>query len=432
MSTYDVSEVNYAPLTDDANQQFLNMDNVTLVSGHIKDPNNAVMSGIQAQLSGTHSDTYTSQSTGYYRFYVTTNSYTVALNHASYVFNPSSYTLNNVSSEQNDLDFSRINRAPALSVTSETGYTSDAVEPNISPVTQNLSFRLVYKDEDNDQPKQTYPIIYILKDGATIQSFSPSLESGTCIGGAVYSGASALDKVGDYTYNVLVYDLYNMAQSGIFSGSFQVYAEKPSVPTNMSQVTQDGAHVVSGQIHLCWACDNPNNDELTYTLYLSEPQGKNAPAKNAASYNFISVYTGSSPNCTLNSLEADRVYYWKIGVENQYGAVSESPVYSFSTIGQPNKAFNYPNPFNPTKGEATNIVFEMPEDGSVEISVFSEYGDIIWSNDYFNLSKGSNQISYDGKDGNSNNLYNGTYLCRVKKKYNGTESTDKLRLLVIK
>jgi hypothetical protein len=147
---------------------------------------------------------------------------------------------------------------------------------------------------------------------------------------------------------------------------------------------------------------------------------------------FNTIYTGPNTSYTLNSLESGMIYYWQVQVENQYGVLSLSPEYSFTTIKEPKKAFNYPNPFNPTQGQSTNIVFEMAEDGNAEITVFSEFGNRCWGDKFYGLSKGTNQISYDGRDESGNIMYNGTYPCIIKKKYQAGEQNDHCRLLIIK
>ena len=125
-------------------------------------------------------------------------------------------------------------------------------------------------------------------------------------------------------------------------------------------------------------------------------------------------------------------YYWRVEVENQYGAKLLNPkTFNFVTLGEIKKMYNAPNPFNPLK-EKTRIFFEMHEDGNIDFDVYSEYGDKIYHTSKNNLSKGNNEIVYDGKDDYGNTLYNGTYLCIVKKKYSGTTKTERCRLLVIK
>jgi hypothetical protein len=126
-------------------------------------------------------------------------------------------------------------------------------------------------------------------------------------------------------------------------------------------------------------------------------------------------------------------YYWKVSVKNQYGATLENEqIYTFITGGNIKKVYNAPNPFNPQKGEKTDIVFYMANSGDVEVNIYSEYGDKIRNFSVNNLTSGNNCVCYDGKDDKGNTLYNGTYLCIIKKKYNGSTETEKCRLLIIK
>lgn len=433
---FDNPYITENPLTADVTVQFLKMSDEKMVSGNITDPRGAGISGIQATLSGTHSGAYWSETNGNFHFYITTETYSVSLTHPTYLFSPSSYTLSGIAADTGGLNFFRLNRAPSFNCTGEAGYVSGAAEPAVAAVNQNITFRIKYSDPDNDPPKMNYPMVYILKEGSTVQTLGLSYLLGSYNSGAIYSGTTPINKAGNYSYNIIGYDSFDMSQNGIFTGSFQVSAPIPGVPQSTPQGIKDGASVVSGQVYLCWSCENTNNDELTYTLYLSNPQNSQSPAsilKNGKSNSSLNaVYTGKNTSYTINSLEANKVFVWKVRAENQYGAVSESPEYSFSTIAQPAKAFNYPNPFNPARNESTNIVFTMAEDGFAEVSVYSEYGNMCRRMAFDNLHKGTNQVAYDGKDDCGQIMYNGTYPCIIDKKYQNKEEKDKCRLLIIK
>ena len=164
-------------------------------------------------------------------------------------------------------------------------------------------------------------------------------------------------------------------------------------------------------------------DILKYTLFLG------------TSENSMKHYDLATQNSIIvqNLLPRTR-YYWRVEVENQYGAKLLNPItFNFVTLGEIKKVYNAPNPFNPQKGQNTRIFFEMQEDGSAELDIYSEYGDKIYHVSIDNLLKGNNEYVYNGKDDYGNTLYNGTYLCVVKKKYsNGDNKTERCRLLVIK
>ena len=154
-------------------------------------------------------------------------------------------------------------------------------------------------------------------------------------------------------------------------------------------------------------------------------------------FNPIKIYTmsqilGSTNGYSVNigGLPVGK-YKYKITAKNEF--VEEKSVEGTFTIQElTSKCYNAPNPFNPQAGERTKIFFEMPENGGVEIDIYSEYGDKIYHTTRDGLSKGINSIEYTGRDDRGDILYNGTYVCVVKKKYLGTTKKEKCRLLVIK
>jgi hypothetical protein len=443
---FDNAYITENPLTADVTMQFLKMSDVKPASGYIKDPAGNALGGINMSLSGTHCAACASDNTGRYCLYVTTEAYSLAVstnNPSCYLFSPSSYTLNNITSPTVNLSFSRLNRPPVLACTGEAGYTSSALGPASPAVNQNIAFRVMYSDPDNDAPKTNFPMVYILQSGATAQtlSLSPTLTS-TYNNGAVYSGTISFSKAGNYSYNILADDCFG-ALGNVYCGSFQVSSPKPGIPENISRGLTNGESVTSGQAVFSWECANPNNDVLTYTLYLSNPiSSANAPLTESFSSKRSEVstvlpssnimYSGPNTSYTLTSLESGMVYYWQVQASNQYNAASLGPVYSFTTIKEPKKAFNYPNPFNPARNQKTNIVFEMAEDGDADITVFSEFGNRCWGQNVCGLNKGTNQVSYDGRDDSGNTMYNGTYPCVIKKRYANGEQDDHCRLLIIK
>ena len=76
----------------------------------------------------------------------------------------------------------------------------------------------------------------------------------------------------------------------------------------------------------------------------------------------------------------------------------------------------------------------MPEPGTAEIVIYSEYGDKVWESKTVETTVGgiSKEITYNGKDNSGRILYNGTYLAVLTKKYAGKTKTEKCRILIIK
>ncbi|MHB9154790.1 MAG: NHL repeat-containing protein [Endomicrobiales bacterium] len=90
-----------------------------------------------------------------------------------------------------------------------------------------------------------------------------------------------------------------------------------------------------------------------------------------------------------------------------------------------------PNPFRAGR-ESVVIRFFMPEAGAAEFTVFSEFGEKIFSLALENLVQGLNEFSYDGRDAYGKTLFSGSYVCELKKRYSSREATDICRLLVVK
>ena len=77
-------------------------------------------------------------------------------------------------------------------------------------------------------------------------------------------------------------------------------------------------------------------------------------------------------------------------------------------IGIPQKFVfkgNYPNPFNPT----SNLVFEIPESGTVEFEIFDMMGRRLFSSKNQRFSTGKHTYNIDG-----NHWSSGTYMVQMK------------------
>jgi hypothetical protein len=70
---------------------------------------------------------------------------------------------------------------------------------------------------------------------------------------------------------------------------------------------------------------------------------------------------------------------------------------------------NYPNPFNPT----TNITFSIPEPSDVRIMIYNMLGQEVRELFAGQLQRGTNTISWDGKDMSGRALASGTYIYRM-------------------
>jgi hypothetical protein len=98
----------------------------------------------------------------------------------------------------------------------------------------------------------------------------------------------------------------------------------------------------------------------------------------------------------LHSIRNDP-YYVRSGLSNIRGA------------DQP--AFNYPNPFNPSK-RSTNIVYFSEKTGNATIKIFTITGQLVRSLTDA-ASVGSNEVQWDGKNGKGQVVRNGVYVAVI-------------------
>lgn len=406
------------------------------IKGYVRDPGGQGMGSVSLSLTGADNRTTVTNSSGYYEFLNLTyngNFAVIPSSFSYYSFVPSSRTYSSLQTDQANQNFSRDNStsSSSLSWTGEAGYENDGV--GFLPSTSTVFFRIKYTDPENDAPKSGYPKLRVLSDGTELLNspFTLTADSSSDLNyrdGKIYK-CSVFDLDNStFTYYFEAYDIWNASSSVPGTVAF-LNSRPPSVPANSSPIAADGAYVTSSGVDLKWSAADPDGDAITYTLYLS-PALSIYDIFRESSLSII--YVGANSSFVLDNLVPGKVYYWRIKAEDPFGASTYSPVFSFKTaILPPEKAFNYPNPFRPGR-ENTNIVFAMPEDGSVTITFYTEFGEKVFQTSMDNLVKGSNSYGYDGKDVNGKVLFNGTYICIIKKKYAGRETTDKCRLLVIK
>ena len=84
---------------------------------------------------------------------------------------------------------------------------------------------------------------------------------------------------------------------------------------------------------------------------------------------------------------------------------------------------NYPNPFNPS----TSILYEIPNPGNVEVSIYDIQGCKIRSFDNKYQQPGNHTITWDGRNDAGISVSSGTYFCRIH--FNNNFLTKKMLLI---
>ncbi|MDI6734607.1 MAG: hypothetical protein QME42_00165 [bacterium] len=113
-----------------------------------------------------------------------------------------------------------ISHAPLLEWTGGEGYNSDGLEPEVGTVNLTaFTYKVSYKDIDNDPPDNRYPVVHIFKDGKDIPG-SPykmeAIDSNDVLytDGKGYRLIKVFDQAGTFTYQFEAYDYLRIKAMG--------------------------------------------------------------------------------------------------------------------------------------------------------------------------------------------------------------------------
>jgi hypothetical protein len=170
---------------------------------------------------------------------------------------------------------------------------------------------------------------------------------------------ATITKGGAYYWQVVTIDANNVTtKSPVWS--FEVNSN-PSVPA--TPVPANNATNVSCNPTITWAATDPENDDLTYDLYLGKTS---TPA----------IYSAGLTSASLDvatTLLATTDYYWKVVANDPFGGTSTSPVWKFTTGALPISKFTGPY-----------LADEPAEDYSYDISFAFGSATTITTTNYWN------------------------------------------------
>jgi hypothetical protein len=147
----------------------------------------------------------------------------------------------------------------------------------------------------------------------------------------------------------------------------------PSEPANPSPA--DNSSNVPIDSDLSWTCSDPDNDSLTYNLYLGTSPSPPLFAENLTATTF---HPG-----TLSSMTT---YYWMIRATDSFGAFTDGPVWSFTTeknfpsleigdiIGSKGVSAVIQNNGN---ADASNVTWEIYITGGIFRLIYKSYGGLL-------------------------------------------------------
>ena len=129
-------------------------------------------------------------------------------------------------------------------------------------------------------------------------------------------------------------------------------------------------------------------------------------------------------------MEPDKIYFWRVGANNEFGFSGWSEVYTYKTTNLTvveadteipdkfNLSQNYPNPFNPE----TVIEFSVPESNYITLTVYDLLGREVVKLVNEDLSAGIYNVKFSGE-----NLTSGIYIYVLN---NGSEALSHKMMLV--
>ena len=132
---------------------------------------------------------------------------------------------------------------------------------------------------------------------------------------------TSITKGGLYFWQVVTTDAFNITtKSPVWSFDVNSNPDVPGTPVPALNATNVSCNPTIG-----WDASDPEDDELTYDLYL----GKTGTPTVAASGLTDASYD------VVTTLTANTDYFWKVVVHDPYGGTSESPIWKFTTGALP-------------------------------------------------------------------------------------------------
>ena len=207
----------------------------------------------------------------------------------------------------------------------------------------------------------------------------------------------SLEPITTYYWKVVAWDEYGATTSGAVWGFTTKANTPPNAPSNPDPADAE-TNVLLNHV-LSWACSDPDGDLLSYDVYFE--------ANDPTPDNLVSEgQTETTYNPGTMSLET--TYYWRIVAEDEYGATTSGPVWSFTT--RDNDPPNTPSAPSPANG-ATNV--KVNSDLSWTCS--DPDGDPLTYDVYFGNTSNLVKVSSNKSGANYNPIleYNTTYYWKI-------------------
>lgn len=299
----------------------------------------------------------------------------------------------NTSEDISDAVFSTPNNVPVASVSKPIpGTNYIGIEP--------VLFSGTGYDLEDGQISEANLEWYSDIDGLIGQGTSFSSEALALTKGAHVITLQVTDNMGEVTISKPV--------------NINVYHSKPSVTTPSGPLPElvellqptDGEEDIAIDSEFSW---EPSDNADSYQLQISSDENFN---------NILFDTTDvTSTNLTIDNLNGESNYWWRVRASNSEGLGEWSDKWSFSTgiatsneneselPRKPSLKQNYPNPFNPV----TQIEFGIPKTSNVRVDIYNIIGQKVVTLVSESLRPGWHKYSFDAK-----NLSSGIYFYRLE------------------
>ncbi|MDP8239543.1 MAG: SUMF1/EgtB/PvdO family nonheme iron enzyme [Candidatus Hatepunaea meridiana] len=167
-----------------------------------------------------------------------------------------------------------------------------------------------------------------------------------------------------YYWRIIAKDNHDTTEGAVWNF---VINHPPEAPTVLSPVDEATDQMI--YLGLSWECCDPDNDLITYEVYLGTTGNPSRVERNLDTCYY-----------EPEDIEYDQTYYWKIAAMDDHGHSIESAVWSFTT------AENLPPelPFNPSPEDRA---IDQPIDVVLSWECSDPYGDPLTYEVYFGISE---------------------------------------------
>ncbi|MFH1563563.1 MAG: lamin tail domain-containing protein [Nitrospirota bacterium] len=223
---------------------------------------------------------------------------------------------------------------------------------------------------------------------------------------------------------LLYYGIQGQDDTGGINGKFNLFAHSDSITSTTDQMV---VYNSLGQIidAVCWANDNPPQSEVDDLESLTAWQGEaidstKVSAGQSIARNSIFDTTKTKNDWSVASIPTP-------GLFNNLTSQAAKPPQA--------KVVNIINKiFAPQEGKQTTIIYSLSKAAEVSIRIYDIRGRLVKRliEQEYQIAKGGNMISWDGRDEEGEILPIGVYICYLEAIGDGGSSSDKVTLILAK